>query len=237
MSTAYNVGIYCRLSEKDVENRGDTSISIQNQQAIIERYVAEKGWNVYKVYIDDGKRGVTFDRPQFNAMIRDIENGKINCVITKELTRLGRNYQESGKFRDFFLEHGVRYVAIHDGIDIKSEDDDDGLTIPFKEIFGEYYPKSVSKNVRKIKKEMAEQGKISNGRAPYGYVKSPENKHVLVVDENVAHNVVRIYELYNGGMTGRAIADLFNSEGIPTANTYYYNLIKKPNPYNRNKDM
>jgi DNA invertase Pin-like site-specific DNA recombinase len=238
MSTAYNVGIYCRLSEKEAGGQEDTSISIQNQQAIIERHVANEGWNVYKVYIDDGKRGVTFDRPQFNAMVRDIKDGKLNCVITKDITRLGRNSQQSSAWREFFLEHGVRYISLHNGIDIKDEDDDDGLSIALMELISEHYPKSVSKNVRKIKKEMAQQGKFSNGRAPYGYVKSPENKHILVVDENVAHNVARIYRLYNGGMTGRAIADLFNSEGIPTANTYYYcHLMKKPNPYNSNKDM
>jgi len=235
VSAAYNVGIYCRLSEKDNLNYKDTSISIENQQAMLEKYVTDKGWNVYKVYPDDGERGVTFDRPQFKAMIQDIKDGKVNCVVFKDLSRFGRNSNESSSYREFFLEYGVRYIGIHDGVDVEDEDDDDGISIKVKEMFNEHYPREVSKKVRKVKKAMAEQGKFANSRAPYGYQKSPEDKHILVIDDNVAHNVIRIFELFNSGMTGRAIADLFNSENIPTPNEYYYTLIQKPNPYKSNK--
>lgn len=231
MKTAYNVGIYCRLSREDKKNtkKADSSLSIENQQAMLEKYVATQGWNVYRVYVDDGVSGTTFDRPQFKTMIQAIKDGKINCVVTKDLSRFGRNYCESASYREFFFDHGVRFFTVNDG----GEVDDDDISIPIKEMLNEVYAKDIGKKVRATKKLMAEQGKFSNSRAPYGYLKSADNKHVLVVDENVSHNVIRIFELYLGGKTARAIADLFSRENITTPNEYFYSTINKPNPHNR----
>ena len=172
------------------------------------------------VYIDDDITGTTFNRPSFQAMMADIENGLINCVITKDLSRLARNYIEAGRHRELFNEYDVRYIAIHDNHD-SINDDYNNISTPIKEIMNEMYAADISRKVRSTKKLMAEQGKFSNSRAPYGYLKSKENKHVLVVDENVAHNVIRIFELYLGGKTARAIADIFNKENIMTANEYF----------------
>jgi DNA invertase Pin-like site-specific DNA recombinase len=236
MSTAYNVGIYCRLSREDLKNgKNNFSVSIENQQAIIEKYVAEKGWDVYKVYVDDDFSGTNFDRPAFQEMINDAKNGKLNCVITKDLSRFGRDYIQSGLYRELLTRHGVRYVTASGEHDSNNDNGYDSLT-PFIEMMNERYAAEIGLKVRATKKLMAEQGKFSNGRAPYGYVKSPENKHKLVIDENVSHIVVRVFELFNGGLTGRAIADLFNREGIPTINDYYFSQInKKPNPYKSTK--
>ena len=231
----YNVGIYCRLSREDLKNgKRDVSMSIENQQAMLENYVLEKGWDLYKPYIDDDVTGTTFDRPGFQAMIRGIEAGLISCVITKDLSRLGRNYIEAGRHRELFAEHGVRYIAIYDNHDSDNKDYD--ITTPIKEMINEMYAADVSRKVRSTKRLMAEQGKFSNSRAPYGYLKSPDNKHALIVDENVSHVVVRIFELYLSGQTARCIADLLNKDGVLTANDYYYGSIGKPNPYKNNKN-
>ena len=236
MKTAYYVGIYCRLSREDLKSgKRDNSLSIENQQAMLEDYANGMGWNIYKVYIDDDVTGTTFNRPGFQAMMGDIESGMVNCVITKDLSRLGRNYIEAGRHRELFNELGVRYIAIHDNHD-SDNDDYNNISTPIKEIMNEMYAADVSRKVRSTKRLMAEQGKFSNSRAPYGYRKSTESKHILVVDENVSHNVERIFELYLGGKTARAIADVFNRENIVTANEYFYSTIDKPNPYRNNKN-
>jgi DNA invertase Pin-like site-specific DNA recombinase len=167
-------------------------------------------------------------------MIQDIESGKINCVITKDLSRLGRNYIETGQYLDYFFpNNNVRYIAVNEGIDTEKDDND---IVPFKNILNEMYSKDISRKVRSAKKIMSEQGKFVNSRAPYGYKKSAENKHLLAVDENVAHIIVRIFGLYIGGMTGRAIADLLNRKGVPSPNEYYYKTINKPNPIKNSKN-
>jgi DNA invertase Pin-like site-specific DNA recombinase len=213
----------------------DISLSIENQQAMLEAYVDEKDWSVYKVYVDDDITGTTFNRPGFQSMMGDIESGRISCIITKDLSRLGRNYIEAGRHRELFNEYGVRYIAIHDNHD-SLNDDYNNISTPIKEIMNEMYAADISRKVRSTKRLMAKQGKFSNSRAPYGYMKAVEDKHVLVVDENVSGNVVRIFELYMSGKTARAIADMFNNEGIMTANEYFYSTIGKPNPYNSNKN-
>lgn len=236
METAYNVGIYCRLSREDLKNgKKDVSMSIHNQQDMLEAYVNEKGWTVYKAYIDDDVTGTTFNRPGFQKMMGDIENGLINCVITKDLSRLGRNYIEAGRHRELFNECGVRYIAIHDNHD-SLNDDYNNISTPIKEIMNEMYAADISRKTRSTKKLMATQGKFSNSRAPYGYLKSKEDKHVLSVDENVAHNVVKIFEMYLRGNTARSIADVFNHENILTANEYFYSIIGKPNPFKNTRN-
>lgn len=219
MKTAeYQVGIYCRLSREDLKNgRKDVSLSIENQQAMLEAYADENEWVVYKSYIDDDVTGTTFQRPGFQAMMSDIENGKINCVITKDLSRMGRNYIEAGRHRELFNEYGVRYIAIQDNHD-SFNDDYNNISTPIKEIMNEMYAADISRKVRSTKSLMAHQGKFSNSRSPHGYIKSPEDRHKLIIEENVSHVVHRIYELYLSGKTARAIADILNHENIPTAN-------------------
>ena len=236
LKTAYTVGIYCRLSREDFKNgKKDVSMSIKNQQDMLETYVNEKGWVLSQAYIDDDVTGTTFDRPGFQKMMDDIKSGLINCVITKDLSRLGRNYIEAGRHRELFNELGVRYIAIHDNHD-SLNDEYNNISTPIKEIMNEMYAADISRKTRSTKKLMANQGKFSNSRAPYGYLKSKEDKHVLIIDENVAHNVLRIFEMYLQGSTARAIADVFNRENILTANDYFYSTIGKPNPFKNNKN-
>lgn len=229
MKTDYNVGIYCRLSKDD--NTTDESVSIQNQKAMLINYTLERGWNLTKIYIDDGYTGTNFDRPDFKQMIADIEQGKINMVLTKDLSRLGRNYVLTGQYTEgFFPEHGVRYIAVNDNIDTLNEDND---IAPFKNILNEYYAKDISRKVRSTKKVLAEQGKFANSRPSFGYMKSPEDKHKLIIDEEAAPIVRRIYKLFLGGKSARNIADILNKENVPTPNAYYYASLNKPNPKNQ----
>ena len=114
--TDYKVAIYCRLSKDD--GKAADSSSIQTQRDMLSRYIREQGWNISGYYIDDGYSGLTFERPEFKRMVADIEDGKINLVITKDLSRLGRNYLETGVFIEvYFPEQGVRYIALNDGVD------------------------------------------------------------------------------------------------------------------------
>lgn len=127
----YNAALYCRLSRDD-NNGTSESVSIQSQKEMLTVYAEEKGYNIVDVYIDDGYSGTNFDRPNWKRMIVDIEIGKINMVITKDLSRLGRNYIITGQYTDFYFpENGVRYVAINDGYDSCLEDND---IAPFKNI-------------------------------------------------------------------------------------------------------
>lgn len=236
LTATYRVGIYCRLSREDLKSGNrDNSVSIENQRSMLIAYAEKQGWSIFKVYIDDDVTGTTFNRPGLNELMSDIESGKINCVITKDLSRLGRNYIEAGRHRELFSEMGVRYIALLDNHDSLHSDGYD-VSTPIKEIINEMYAAEVSRKVRSTKKLMAEQGKFANSRAPYGYLKSKDDKHILVVDENVSQNVVRIFELYASGMTARAIADLLNRDGITTPNEYFYSTIGKPNPFRNNKN-
>ena len=230
-----NVAIYVRFSK---DERNDESTSVAHQKDMLTRYVREKEWGrelqKVKVFEDDGFTGTNFQRPAWINLIKDIEDGVVNVVVVKDLSRLGRNYSESGYYTDsYFPEHNIRFIAVNDGIDTKSDYDNDYSNdiIPFKHILNEFHPKETSRKVRSAKKTMAHQGKFANSRAPYGFMKSPLDKHVLLIDENVSDIVKRIYDMFLSGNSGRFIADTFNREGIPTPNAYHYERLRKPNPY------
>lgn len=215
----FNVGIYARLSRDD--NNGNLeSMSIANQRQILTDYVTEKGWNLVECYVDDGYSGTNFDRPDFKRLLRDIERGRINCVITKDLSRLGRNYAMTGYYTDeYFPDHFVRYIAINDGVDTMGANNDFAA---FHNVINEFYPREISKKVRQVKRTNAEKGLFMGGRATYGYKKSPQDKHKLIIDEDASQTVVRVFELYIKGYSVRQIAEKFNAEGIICPSLYYY---------------
>ncbi len=230
----YDVGIYCRLSRDD--NNGNLeSMSIVNQRQVLTDYVTEKGWNLKECYIDDGFTGTNFDRPSFKRMIKDVEMGKINCVVTKDLSRLGRNYVQSGYYTDeFFIEHNTRFVAINDGIDTIKEDND---ITAFHHVLNEIYPKQVSKKVRQVKRTSAEQGKFMGSQAPYGYKKSPEDKHILIIDDEAALVIKRIFNEFASGYSARYIADRLNEEEVDSPRFYHYRKIGRENPLKDEKNV
>ena len=230
----YDVGIYCRLSRDD--NNGHLeSMSIVNQRQVLTDYVAEKGWNLKECYVDDGYTGTNFDRPNFKRMISDAENGKINCIITKDLSRLGRNYVQAGYYTDeFFVENNIRFIAINDGIDTIKEDND---IAAFHHVLNEIYPKQVSKKVRQVKKKSAQQGKVMGSQAPYGYMKSPEDKHILIIDEEAAIIIRRLFSEFACGNSARLIADRLNSEKVDSPRFYHYRKMGRVNPLSEQKNV
>ncbi len=230
----YDVGIYCRLSRDD-RNGNQESMSIANQRQVLVDYVKEKGWTLKECYIDDGYTGANFDRPDFQRMINDAENGIINCIVTKDLSRLGRDYITSGYYTEnYFKEHNIRFIAINDNVDTVN---DDSEIVAFHHVLNELYPRQVSKKVRQVKKKSAQQGKFMGSQAPYGYMKSPEDKHVLIVDEEAAIIVQRLFTEFANGNSARMMADKLNEEGVNTPRFYYYEKLGKKNPLTKEKNV
>lgn len=234
MQKTYRVGIYCRLSRDD-NNGNSESMSIANQKQILTDFVQEKGWKLTETYLDDGFSGTNFQRPDFQRLLRDIELGRINCVVVKDLSRLGRNYAGVGYYQDdYFPEHDVRFIAINEGVDTKSEFDSYNDMSAIHNVFNEFYPREVSRKVKQVKRANAAKGMFMNGRPSYGYTKSPTDKHQLVIDENVSGIVKRIFQLFSTGMTGRAIANLLNQEGVVCPRAYHYQQLARENPKKEN---
>ncbi len=207
--------LYCRLSVDDGDGE---SMSVANQREMLTRYAKEKGFFVQKVYIDDGYSGTNFNRPQFKQMISDIENGQIDIVITKDLSRLGREYLQTGSYIEiFFPSYNVRYIAVNDGVDTANGDNE---FLGFRNIINEFYAKDISKKIRSARKTLAKQGKFTAPFAPYGYKKDPENKHHLIVDENTAPIVKRMFRLTVEGKTPTEIAEIFTAEKILIPRAY-----------------
>ncbi|MCI8273186.1 MAG: recombinase family protein [Clostridia bacterium] len=149
-------GIYIRLSREDGDKQESESIS--NQRRILQRYISESNLTLINEYVDDGISGTTFDRPGFNRMLEDAEKGTINMIITKDLSRLGRDYIKTGYYiENYFPQNNIRYVAIIDGIDTYIDSINNDIT-PFKAIMNDYYAKDISKKIRSVYKEKQKNG-------------------------------------------------------------------------------
>lgn len=225
----FKVAIYIRLSREDGEN--GESESIGNQRDIIMRYIKENNLQFIDEYVDDGVSGTTFERSGFQRMISDIEQKRINMVITKDLSRLGREYIQTGYYiENYFPEHMVRYVAINDGIDTFSNSTSNDVT-PFKSIMNDMYAKDISKKVRSVIKEKQKKGEYMCTVPPYGYKKDISQKNHLIVDENVSYIVKDIFKMYLDGNSVYKIRDYLNSNNIQSPSGYDKNLteIKKWN--------
>lgn len=200
------------------------------QKQMLTDYVKERGWDLTETYIDDGYSGTTFDRPAFQSMLKDIEHGYIDCVITKDLSRLGRNYAKTGYYtEEYFLEHGVRYIAVNDNVDTMKDDND---IAPFKNTLNEMYAKDISRKIRSARAVSARQGKFLGSKPPFGYIRCPTDKHKLIIDEKPAQIISRMFDMFASGDSGRHISDVFNNEGIFSPRAYYYQQIGRENPLN-----
>lgn len=216
----YKVGIYIRLSREDEEKeKYQESESIGNQRTLLMQYIRQNKLNFISEYVDDGVSGTSFDRPAFNRMIADIESGKINMVVTKDLSRLGRDYIKSGYYTEqYFPEHNVRYIAILDNIDTSLDSTNNDIA-PFKSILNEMYAKDTSKKINSVLQAKRNNGEYL-GTAPYGYKKDPENKYHLIIDEEAANVVKLIYEKYLAGFGTMQIADYLSKKKIPIPSDY-----------------
>ena len=210
--------IYCRLSRED----GDSfeSSSIQSQKELLSDYALSHGWNIYDYYIDDGYSGTNFDRPGFKRMIKDCEQKRINIIITKDLSRLGRNYLDTGKYtEEYFPMNNIRYIAINDNFDTAKEDND---FAPFKNIINEWYAKDISKKVKSTFEMKVRKGEIPSACVPiYGYIFKDE-KFNRKIDPETAPIVKMIFDKYLEGYTIEQLAKLCTSKQIYVPGYYFY---------------
>ncbi len=170
--------------------------------------------------------GTTFDRPDFNRMVEDINSKRINMVITKDLSRLGRDYIQTGYYLEkFFPENRVRYISLLDGIDTGIESSTNDIT-PFKAIMNDMYAKDISKKITSVKRDKQRKGLFIGGKPAYGYKMHPTEKNKIIIDEEVAPNVRRAFQLATEGYSGRKIAQIFTDENIPTPGEYANAIYK-----------
>lgn len=215
------IALYCRLSKEDDDTIESNSIT--NQKRILKEYAEKNFLFNTEFFIDDGFSGANFDRPEFNRMLELIENQKISIVITKDLSRLGRNYLEVGKYIEIiFPENNVRYIAVNDDIDsFKGENE---LT-PLKNLFNEWYIKECSKKIKNSLKIKGQAGEHLASTPIYGYLKSKTNSKQWIIDEYASEIVKRIYNMCLSGLSATQIAKTLKKEKILTP--YAYNNRKK----------
>ena len=210
--------LYCRLSQ-DEGIEGDSN-SIQNQKTILQKFAEDHHFPSPCFYVDDGFSGGNFQRPAFQQMISDMENGEIGIIVTKDLSRLGRNQLHTGLYiEERFPMFGVRYIAINDNVDTDSSESND--LMPFKNLFNEWFIRDTSRKIRAVLKAKAERGERLGTRAPYGYRKDPDTKK-LIVDEEAAAIVRRIFAMCAGGSGPSQIARILKKEQILTPTMYAY---------------
>ena len=194
-----------------------------------EEYVQKLGWKyqLKDTYIDQGFTGTNFNRPDFQRMIKDIENiekWKINMIVTKDLSRLGRDYIETGEYIEkWFPENNVRYVSVTDGIDTFETSNGNNDIAPFKSILNDMYSKDLSKKIRTALHTMQKQGKWVGGKTPLGYIKDSNDKNKLIIYEPEAQIVKNIFDMAFAGEQVGVIRDYLNSNNISTANNSRYN--------------
>ncbi len=187
--------LYCRLSQEDMQ--AGESESIQNQKLILQRYADEHFFLNTRFFVDDGFSGVSFEREGLQAMLREVEAGNVATVITKDLSRLGRNYLKTGELIEIvFPEYEVRYIAINDGVDTAREDNE---FTPLRNWFNEFYARDTSKKIRAVKQAKAQRGERVNGEVPYGYLSDPNYRNHLIPDPETAHVVKQIFAMYVRG--------------------------------------
>ena len=227
--TDYNAAFYIRLSKEDDGEK--ESESVTNQRNLLMEFAQKQGLNVVGEYVDDGYSGTSFDRPAFKRMIAGIEAGKISMVITKDLSRLGRDYIQTGYYlENYFPGKLVRYISLLDGVDTGIDSTANDIT-PFRAIMNDMYAKDISKKISSVKRDKQRRGEFAGWKPVYGYRQSPESKNVIVPDDEAAQVVRRMFDLALSGMSCRRIAALFNEEGIPPPAVYARLTPARTGPY------
>lgn len=216
----YHAAIYVRLSKEDgavASHEKTESNSIANQKSLIRDFLENKNdIEVVQEYVDDGFSGSNFERPAFQMMLEDIKKGKIDCVVTKDLSRFGREYIDSGMYIErLFPAMGVRFIAINDGIDSgEAKSQSDEIIIPFKNLINDAYCRDISIKIRSHLEIKRKQGDVITAFVPYGYKKNDKDKHKLEIDVYAANVVKDIFRMKLHGKSQDAIACELNSSGI-----------------------
>lgn len=195
-----NTALYIRLSVEDGHGRSN---SIENQQLILNDFLSGKPeFQIVDTYVDNGLTGTNFNRPNFQRMLSDIENGKVNCVIVKDLSRLGRNAIDTGYYiEQYFVQHKIRFIAVNDNYDTADENGTcNGIILPLKNMVNEAYALDIGKKIKAQAHQAMLDGEFIGARAPFGYKKAPDNCHKLIIDEETAPIVRQIFEWAASGM-------------------------------------
>lgn len=211
----WHLGGYGRRSFDDGET--EESYTITNQRRLLDSYVEEREMMVIEdYYIDDGFTGTNFNRPAFQRMLQDVVNGKLDGIIVKDLSRLGRNYKETGKYlEEIFPIYNIRIIAINDNVDSFLDPESiSNLVVPFKNLSNEHYSRDLSKKVATAYETMAKSGQFVAGTTPYGYKLDPEDKHHLIIDEEEAPIVRKIFQMALEGNGRIKICKYLNDNGI-----------------------
>ena len=217
----HKVGIYARLSKED--SRAGESVSIENQKLLLMKHVKEMGWELVDIYQDDGWSGTNQNRPALQRLLQDVKDKRINTVLIKDLSRLGRNYLEVGNLSEVYLpEHGCELISLNEKLDEMAV---------FRNWFNEQHSRSTSTKVKAIKRMRAQDGKYVGSIAPYGYRKSPDNKHLLIPDEATAPVIRKLFEMRAGGMGFNTLARHLNDTGVVSPREYFYQQKNTENPY------
>lgn len=207
--------LYSRLSKDDLLTGESQSIS--NQKSLLEQYAEQNGFLNARHFSDDGHTGVDFNRPAWQEMIAEVEAGSVGTIIVKTLDRMGRNYLQTGLYREMFRERGVRLISMQEGHDsINGEDD----LLPIREIMSEWYARDTSRKVKAVLHSKGRSGKHMTNAAVYGYIKSPDDKNLWLIDNEAAHIVRRIYEMTIDGKGPYQIARIFTDEKILRPSAY-----------------
>ena len=220
--TEYSAALYARISvENERKREADT---IGNQIQLLRDFAGEDSdISVFDVYCDDDVSGTDFQRPEFSRMMNDIRDGKVNCVIVKDLSRLGRNHLESGEFIEMVFPYlNVRFISITDRFDSLYKQAD--ISVQVKNLLNERYAKDVSKKICSVMESMQKQGKFVGSKAPYGYLRDPMDKHHLVIDPEAAPIVRELFEMVAGGCTLHYAAVTMNDRGIPSPGRHNFDL-------------
>ena len=213
--------IYCRLSRDD-ELAGESN-SISNQKSIISKFCKDNGLKNLQYFVDDGYSGTNFNRPAWTELLDKIENGEVGALVVKDMSRLGRDYLKVGFYTEvLFVEKGVRFIAINNGIDSANQIDSDFT--PFLNIINEWYAKDTSKKIRAVMKSKGESGEYLCTNPPYGYLKDPDNKKQWIVDAEAAAVVKDIFGLCVAGNGPTQIARILQSRKVPTPTVHAQSL-------------
>lgn len=235
MESKYIAAVYVRISVSESKEE-NVSTSIVNQKNIIRDYCLNKGIQIYDYYIDDGYSGGNFDRPSFKRLLLDIENEVVNCVITKDISRLGRDFIGTGEYiYKFFPDKGIRYIAILDNYDslIPTLSDD---IIPFKAVLNDMYLNDISKKIKSSRHDLMRKGYFLGSTVPYGYKRSLIDSRILEIDDYASSIVKRIFSMKEAGLSTTIIARKLTHEKVMPPNIYnnrdlnktFFSTIWKP---------
>lgn len=233
----WKVAVYIRLSVEDGDKVESNSIS--NQRMLLNDFLSDNSeFNLYDYYIDDGYSGTDFERPAFKKMLKDMNDKKFNTIIVKDLSRLGRNYIEVGNYIErIFPLFNIRFIAVNDSIDsYKDPKSINNVIVPFKNLLNDEYCRDISNKIRSVLEVKKKKGEYVSALAPYGYIKDPEDKHHLIIDNESANVVKMIFEMSLQGYGRYTIAQKLNELGILNPYGYKMLVIKKKKGIQKDND-